>query len=137
MIDDGPIPPLLRQINDALTHIKPDAVSQGNGTDGCGKKEVSDLLGLLRSMVMLWGAQNAMLRGDAPVARDWMTSRLDAISGELDGILVRLNKLGAGGHKQDMRVLSDSTGADKTGANEDANFELIDFMHHLHAQQGK
>jgi hypothetical protein len=140
MKDEGPIPPLLRQINDALKQVKPQRKSQSGHagcSDGDGRSQQTNVLGLLRSTILLWSAQNAMLRGDAPVARDWMTNRLGAVSDELDGILARLEILGVGRHtpENDGTLPALTMAMDNSACDVD-DFELIDFAPHLHGQRG-
>ncbi|OSQ38823.1 hypothetical protein [Thalassospira mesophila] len=141
MIDDGPIPPLLRQINTALMQFRPATPLPSGVTAGGRPDDFADMLALFRSAMLLWGAQNALLSGDASVSRDWMAERLDAVSAELDGILARLDTLG-GNVRPDGRGATGATGttAPDEGAassDEDDNFELIDFVRHLHSYRSK
>ncbi|AUG52568.1 hypothetical protein [Thalassospira marina] len=134
MKDNGPIPPLLRQINDALTHVSLGAQTQAGRTDEGGRQDLADILTLFRSVVMLWGAQNAVLSGDAPLAREWMKARLDAISHELDAILAGLETLGIGRHSPDIDVAVSALDSGDT-SEVDENFELIDFVNHVKGQR--
>ncbi|RCK48687.1 hypothetical protein TH25_13850 [Thalassospira profundimaris] len=135
MTDDGPIPPLLRQINDALTHLHPVGDSAENSGPAGHDLDVANILALLRSVVKLWGAQNAMLCGDAPLSRAWMQERLAIISQELESLELRLDDLvGKSGGEDDP---SGRNG--EAGTAEDASepFELIDFANHLNHLKGR
>ncbi|MFH1805655.1 MAG: hypothetical protein ABID63_12285 [Pseudomonadota bacterium] len=46
---------------------------------------------LLRSAILLWAGQNAVLTGDAELSRRWMQHQLPDISRQLERILARLS----------------------------------------------
>ncbi|MDP2697006.1 hypothetical protein [Thalassospira sp.] len=46
---------------------------------------------LLRSAILLWAGQNAVLTGDAELSRRWMQRQLPDISRQLERILARLS----------------------------------------------
>ncbi|WP_143181950.1 hypothetical protein [Thalassospira sp. TSL5-1] len=134
MTDDGPIPPLLRQIGDALNHVQVEGNSSEKSTSEDEAVEIANILALFRSVVKLWSAQNAMLCGDAPLAREWMQARLGVISHELDGLVFRLDQLAGKPHGTDMDVALKGAGKEASAQDGD-RFELIDFFSHLKGRQ--
>ena len=132
MIDDGPIPPLLRQVSDALNHVQVegDSSDNDNAPSEGDVLETANILALFRCVVKLWSAQNTMLCGDAPLAREWMQARLGVISQELDGLVAKLDDLAGKPQDTDIDVALGGAG---TGlpVQEKEPFEVIDFFSHL------
>lgn len=124
MTQQGPIAPLLTDLRRLLERMED---AQGDSASSGDSAKQREVLRMLRSVVLLWAGQNALLRGEEVSVRKWMTDQLDDISEQLSALLAQFNHMDLGsGATFDFEDISAPD--DHRKHEQDEVGEVIDFV---------